>query len=572
MLPDTGSPILIVYGVAAADSFVGEDYLERPLDAAMWYELHDAGYECIVFGTVNDQVYFRDDETRRKIAGRAENDAAPLPAAGPLSPARLGAGRTAATGPDQAIGRTLRAGDTISDIETFKIIAALLLDNRMRTAVVILGAETFLDNVATGTIDKRREADATFEKLITSSAGNDNVLVLVFYSATAEQVLESVELLGSLFRYLDDKNGHQVGKAMRWMSFPDAEEIERIICLRHHGEPELRVASWSGLPQVLASMESQPKRASEWIKELRLLARTGKEAPLSAAVLREKGFIDAIPGGKSAQDRLAEMPGLEGVKDFMRQVVGRGRVQATRRQRNLSPMPNPLNLVFTGSPGTGKTTVARLIGEIYRDEGLLKRGHVVEVTGASLVGQYIGQTPVKVNEKIDEAMDGVLFIDEAYGLIEGGNHDFGIDGANTLVTRLENERDRFAVVIAGYQDRIEVFLQCNQGLPGRFQKRIDFPNYTQDQLLKILRLELAGQDLTVDPALDAQLGRIVAALAANPRPDFQNARAMRHLADELYGRWSMRVSPERGDSDIDEPLRVADVPAEYRAYLTGSLD
>ncbi|UQI49345.1 AAA family ATPase [Streptomyces sp. HU2014] len=225
--------------------------------------------------------------------------------------------------------------------------------------------------------------------------------------------------------------------------------------------------------------------------------------------------------------------------------------------------PASPHLVFTGNPGTGKTTVARLVGELYRDQGLLRRGHLVEAEVPDLVAGFIGQTAIRTNEAVDRALDGVLFVDEAYRLSDP-EHSYGRQAIDTLLSRMENDRGRFVLIAAGYPDRMEEFLAANPGLRSRFPAAnvIHFPDYSPAELHAILLGRLSALGLPCTPALEEALRDVTEGMHATRGAGFGNGRAMRDLADEMKARWARRVR-----AVVGEPLTPEDVPDRCRTHL-----
>jgi type VII secretion ATPase EccA len=221
-----------------------------------------------------------------------------------------------------------------------------------------------------------------------------------------------------------------------------------------------------------------------------------------------------------AEHELDEFIGLEKVKDQVARLKSAVAMELVRKQRGLEVAQRTHHLVFTGPPGTGKTTIARVVAKIYCGLGLLKRENIREVHRADLIGQHIGETEAKTNAIIDSALDGVLFLDEAYALVAtGAKNDFGLVAIDTLLARMENDRDRLVVIVAGYRADLDRFLDTNQGLRSRFTRSIDFPSYKPAELIEIANFMATKRDSAFDQAALHDLEALFAHLANSSKPD-----------------------------------------------------
>ena len=226
-----------------------------------------------------------------------------------------------------------------------------------------------------------------------------------------------------------------------------------------------------------------------------------------------------------AERELDEFIGLEKVKDQVARLKSAVAMELVRKERGLEVAQRTHHLVFTGPPGTGKTTIARVVAKIYCGLGLLKKENIKEVHRADLIGQHIGETEAKTNAIIDSALDGVLFLDEAYALVAtGAKNDFGLVAIDTLLARMENDRDRLVVIIAGYRADLDRFLDTNQGLRSRFTRTIDFPSYQPAELIEIANFMATRRDSAFEQAALDDLEALFAHLASTTKADSVGCR------------------------------------------------
>lgn len=277
--------------------------------------------------------------------------------------------------------------------------------------------------------------------------------------------------------------------------------------------------------------------------------------------MSHKDSIEQVQADSTVQlrellEEIDGMIGLDGVKREIHNLVNLLQVQKMRESRGLKYPVMSNHLVFTGNPGTGKTTVARKIAKIYRCLGILERGHLIETDRAGMVAGYMGQTAEKVNELAEKAMGGILFIDEAYTLsnykMEG---DFGQEAIDTLLKIMEDRRDNLVVIVAGYPEPMEKFLDSNPGLRSRFNKHIQFEDYSVSQLNEIFHLMCASQDYKIADDAESELLLNIGQMVAGSKENFANAREVRNYFEQVVSRQANRIMEHSGE-DMDYLITI----------------
>jgi stage V sporulation protein K len=339
-----------------------------------------------------------------------------------------------------------------------------------------------------------------------------------------------------------------------------------------------RLASIEMLPRLLAAAGVLIAGGLVTYAMLRLARVTANVAQTAAGPVIEPGqlrllkIVDAPPPaqeGRSAQqalDDLDAMVGLMPVKSEVNTLIARLQFEHRRRAEGMKVTAVSQHMVFTGPPGVGKTEVARVVGDIFRGLGVLKRVHLIETSRSDLVGQWIGQTAPRTLDVCNRALDGVLFIDEAYSLVaEGATNDFGSEAIDALLKFMEDHRDRLIVIVAGYPNRMRKFLEANDGLRSRFTKTIDFPIYSAEDLCEILRRMAVSQGFSLPEGFAIKVSPWIEANKTGA--GWGNARAVRSLFEKMREAQAVRHSrdPQAGaldaltTSDVEAAIKMAEV-------------
>lgn len=565
-------PVLFVYGPGTDDAFVDTAYRVCGIEGALWECLRSAGFRRIAFYSLTRKLYFRDEESLRaaRPGGQGTGQGGQ---AGPGAPRRrlrpgfrgpLGdrvvmgpdPNRSAAVGTEAPSSAAPGRGRGLSDPFSVQMFNHLMRGGAERTALVFIDAEETLR-----LIEAVRGLAGFFATQVAYRPEALHTCVLVLRRHTLDGVqgfLDGLSTVPSLAAAATRQLERPSQPGL--VGYPSEAELARMVHVMRLSEG-LRVSDWTELPTVIRAMAAQPEEARRWQGRIRELARRG--TPLAPDSLRQ-WVRSAVPDPGGVWERLDRMPGLEGVKRHLATL--RSRMEADvllRAEGRVDAEPGSRHLVFTGNPGTGKTTVARLVGEMYRDLGVLLRGHVVEVGVADLVDPAVGGTAPKTEAVVNRALDGVLFIDEAYQLSDqrGG---FGNEAIDTLLRRMENDRERLVVIVAGYPPKMEELLESNQGLRSRFPVAnvIEFADYEPPTLLAIALARIRSHGVTWTPELERDLTAVIAGMYRTRRAGFGNARAMREISDEIVTRWADRTSP-----DVHKPADAPDLPERHGVHL-----
>lgn len=544
---------LVCFGNGLEDSFLTPQGNEITIYQAMGKILKQQGFQRVLFSSLENPIEFIDEESRQLSSEF-------LWALNPES--RVSSLRTfLQPGPfgDQIIipasPRLEVKQSGMGDTHALRWIEQILINEQTYKTCVIFKQ---FDSYARHFTDQRTLV-SVISNLSKCPTSNPHRVIFLLSSSSRELLYESVRVfpvpeIRSLI--LNHQNNPWSNSPVCEINSPGMDELGILLQKKSR---ELKQSLSPQLSKRIVQMfYAENVLLKTWIHRLNSIQH------LDSDELRRQGWLSSTRSANiSALNTLTELVGLEPIKSR----VNEWKEWVQIHDKYAIEGKPTFHMIFMGNPGTGKTTVARLIGEIFQDFGILKKGHLVEVKAADLVADYVGGTAIKTNQVIDQALDGVLFIDEAYALAEKERGGFGAEALETLLTRMENDREKMVVVLAGYKDPIDRLLRSNPGLSRRFpvENRFIFPDFSIDQLVEILIKMLAVKGIRVGPEIMDTLTTIVQEMSTRKGQNFGNAGEMRNFAESLERLCFTRYNK----NNLTPPfiLSSEDISEEYRSFL-----
>ncbi|MFC1550943.1 AAA family ATPase [Candidatus Latescibacterota bacterium] len=556
-------PFVVLYG-NVNDLFIGGGLNLDNIDNQIDRMLKNNGYGRVLFYDPLIGLYDVDGLSLETSLPKKDKAVKPFKS-GPLGGETVGISSTPER--NENFGRK-----SITDISALETMDSVFKDSELLSAVVFSHADLLGDFNGLGQLrSKLRHWGTEYRFLSRSSfSGKRNIIVFVFQCSNVESVKRVIEdcKLNALENFLFTRDDDRYN--FSYIGGPDKEEIKNLI-------------NYIGLTRDILFDRTTLSMISEWISMNVLSLRQWFTKLCDLSAINVSGINrllkedDAVGFSElSAEERLSDMIGLQSVKKQITDTI-------TVTKRYGIEGAGTLHIAFLGNPGTGKTTVARLVGEMYRNAGVLKRGHTVLANRASLIAPYVGQTAPQVNTMVDRALDGVLFIDEAYSLL---GDQFGEEAIATLIERMENERSRLCVILAGYPEETEKLIDVNPGLRSRFQNKLTFDDYSADELLAIFK-RIINDMCERNPLMpvlgdgtDERVRNVFLDMTKekdkvlkdkkNPKynrfKSWSNGREARNLYEKMRRNCAVRISNSKSTNKQDK-LMTEDIPKNDLEYL-----
>lgn len=548
------SGLVLLYGKGLQDNYIDKSLSDVGIDGALLSFLKEKGYQRVVYLSPERQIYYEDsqsaqlgqqvgqtalDPTRPK--GHMKRQKGPLGSHDLLD--GLQAGKESEVRMDY---REMGDGHSIRYLDTL-----LRKVSSIKTAVVIRWAETMMVH-----FDDRRTLAALVSEWTALPLGSENLCIMMFEAGSRSDLQRAVEQVGipAVRAHADNQPEHLV-----YIGGAQADELENLLELAgsiHH----VSIPRRDERDQLVEQMALEDKTVRTW---LRCLKDAGEA---SLTIGRQCGWFQKSGGlSEPAEEMLDGLIGLTPIKQRIKELRAWAKVAGEGQKQAL------LHMMFVGPPGTGKTTAARLLGELYRQMGILRRGHLEEVRASDLISDHVGGTRGRVASSVEKALDGVLFIDEAYMLHESSANSFGVEALDALLGSLEDHRDRLVVVLAGYEAPMRSLRRSNLGLERRIPEEniIAFPAYSIEELAAILNKMAAERHLVFGEEAAQEMIAVIAGLAKGADESFGNAGEIRNLVDTIERQRASRLV--ENELSFDAPVVPADIPERYRRMASAQL-
>ncbi len=545
---------LILYGFGISDSFLTEDLEEVPLEFALLKTLKGLGFRRVLFLNPQNPLQFLDEESKQLSKHIIWEKRSEVLQSKWISEIQ--------TGPfgnlhfyQRVSGSSLENGEPMGDLHGLRLVDYILQEHSpFRTAVIIDQADVFLTH-----FEDQRSMASIIGRWLRLPSYNQSQIYFVFASPDLQDLANRIELLPLPELSLFFGNNPQKNLSTHPFLFIEGPELDECYRLLQFARTNLSVEIPEEEFETLAEwimLENQPLKT--W------LFRFSQISNFSVTTGKQTGWFQAFhQDSRSIEEKLSELVGLVEIKTRIKELSG----WVKEKKKNGRPIDHNFHMIFIGNPGTGKTTIARLMGEILKDIGVLRKGHLVEVKASDLIAEYVGGTAIKTNSVIDKAMGGVLFIDEAYSLSAKDRGGFGQEALETLLIRMENERNNFIVIMAGYPQQMNELLESNPGLSRRFptENRFYFSDFSEEELWDILKNLFNSKGLQYSAEMETVLKEILHQMVIQKNEHFGNAGEIRNMVEAMERKCLARYhySNLRGDYY----LTYEDIPQEYLSFL-----
>lgn len=551
------SRFLVLYGKGIEDAYISTYLIELDFETALLQHLKQLGWQRIIFIYPDRPFKFLDDESRQLCNSIILDNPSGLTNSmlNDLQPGPYGQ-RIIVPNSSPKINFE---GISIGDTHAIRLLDTIMRDNSgPPTAIIFIQAEGFLSN-----FQDQRTLSGVISSWIRLPTANQNRCIFTISANNYDELIDISkqlpipEIRSLILNRTSSRTNHSPAL---FIGGPMVDECGSLLNLL--GRTQITSVN----PEIIQLLSE--KLAAEDVQLKIWVSRLNKLENIDFDGIRDHGWFSSFNGDtRPVLDRMNQLIGLDEIKTRITELAG----WISVRKKQPKSTPITLHMIFTGNPGTGKTTVARLIGELFHELGILNRGQLIEAKAADLIAEYVGGTNIKTNQLIDQALDGILFIDEAYSLISTDRGGFGAEAIETILIRMEDERDRLVIILAGYQTQMNQLVQSNPGLSRRFpiENRFHFIDYTPEELLQILNGLLIDRQLDQSREIADALPEIIENLATAKQENFGNAGEMRNFADSLERKCLSRIHKEGGKS---RPiLRMSDFSVEYKSYLKKEL-